>query len=279
MKVKVTARTSSGLWVDQVESIFPAGCAELRRTSFLDACEAGGLSREHRLVRVLVADLQFIRPEDVWFRVLAGGTGNGWCTDVEPRLDAALAALRVVDAYACRRTAVPALIEKLIDVPVAIAGRSDNALGEWRQSQFERKADGEVRLDDGAITGHGFARLTPFGVSTAVCASEYKTPEQIVSVAGEFAALEWLSRQLFAWVRGDGRNLGFAASWLRLPPAENEFNAVLSEINAIAERLATWWRDAKSFVDPAWSALLEEQVWNSIRFAAIASSAAEIKKR
>lgn len=277
--MKFTARTSVGHWIDRVESIFPARCADMRRTLFLDACDVSGLSQEHRLVQVLAADLQFIRPEDVWLRILASGRENGFSWEVGTRLDAALSALRVVDAYACRHTAAPVLIEKLIDVPATMIDRSDKAICEWRQFHLDGLAGRGRCLNDSAGTGSGFTRFTPFAVATAVCASEYQTAEQVVSVGSELAALEWLSQQLLAWVRGDGRKLGFAARWLNVSPADSEFNGVLSEVNGIAEQLVTHWRDAEPFVDPAWSALIDEQVWDSIRFAAIAASAAEMKSR
>lgn len=278
MQVKLTARTSQGAWVGRIESVFPAGCSGRRRASFLDACHAIGLPPGHRLVGVLAADLRFIRPEDVWLRVLAGGSSPS--NEVDQRLDSALAAVRVIDAYVCRRNADPELIEKLIEVPAAVLGRSENAISEWRRFHQHRLAGREVYGDKGPTRWLGFASFTPFAVATAVCASEYHTAQPVVSVAREFARLEWLSRELFAWVRGDKRRkFGFAVQWLHIPPVKSEFDAVLSEVNTIAEGVVAQWLDAKTFIDPAWAALLDEQLWNSIRFAGIAASAAEMKTK
>ncbi|MEO5316315.1 hypothetical protein PV772_19720 [Pseudarthrobacter sp. CC12] len=278
MKVKVTSRTAGGAWVGRVESLFPDTCAEKRKAMFLDACDKGGLSRENRVVRVLMEDLQFIRPEDVWFRVLSGEQENGFYNGAEQRLDAALAALRIVSAYADRRTAAPELVEKLVDVPATIVCRPGGAIDEWRHFQLERLADWNSCSDEAITNGHS-SRFTPLAVSTVVCAIEYHTAEPVVRATQQFAALESISRELFAWARGDVRRRGFATRWLKHPPTDSEFYSAISIANESAEELLRQWHEAKPYVGTAWAALLEDQVWDAIRFAAIASSAAEMKAR
>lgn len=255
-----------------VSGMFGGDDALLRWGHFDSACASLGVDLGHPVVRLLRSDLVNIRPEDVWFRLLAGQP-KAVPSEEWSRTDSALAILRLAESYALRASHDTRLAADLMQLPLRVIGHASPIIEEWVTSRTRIQGSG-YEWDD-LLNLERFVAWTPMVVGASVATREFGTTSALLEITTHFKAVDWVAQELDSLWRNDMRRLGLAHTWSRASPSPEQWAEWVLRVDSLAESLIIQWQDLAILVPTRFRDLIEEEIWATIRFAAHAVERAQ----